>query len=217
MTSLETTGPILPPFNFNSSEIAAHSPEVTGLILLKSLCRRLGWASLEGRKLLDFGCGVRFARTIYNLDVDISLYAGIDVNAEAIEWLRCHVKGPRFRFVHFDMAHTMYNPGGSLAPEVPDFGGTQFDAACMFSVITHQAPDEAATVLHLLRSYVPRLYFTAMIDDGRDTYFEGDPLRPRNLSTYPTTLITRLLATAGWHVEATYPPSLFQMTAFVCR
>jgi hypothetical protein len=60
-----------PPFNLNASDVAKYSPEVTGHYLLKSLCRRLGWPSLTGQRLLDFGCGVRFAQTIINLGIDI--------------------------------------------------------------------------------------------------------------------------------------------------
>ena len=84
-----------PPFNFNHRDIAKYPPEVTGLLLLNSFCRRVGWNSLSGRRLLDFGCGVRFARTIVNLAMDIDLYAGVDVNKEAISWLQSKITDPR--------------------------------------------------------------------------------------------------------------------------
>ena len=74
-----------PPFNFNSSTVSKYGTEATGFHVLNSLCRRMGWTSLAGRKLLDFGCGVRFTRTIVNLGLDIGLYAGVDVNADAIQ------------------------------------------------------------------------------------------------------------------------------------
>jgi hypothetical protein len=48
--------------------------------------RRLGWESLKGRSLPDFGCGVRFARTIHNLGLPLNRYIGVDVHAEAIAW-----------------------------------------------------------------------------------------------------------------------------------
>src|ERR1700744_4044870 len=76
--ALESSGPIQPPFDFNSPGVAKFSPEVTGRILLKSLCRRLQWPSLAGRRLLDFGCGVRLASTLVNLEIAIARYVGID-------------------------------------------------------------------------------------------------------------------------------------------
>src|SRR6266849_7220979 len=86
-SELEACGPTSPPFDLNSSEISKFSPEVTGRLLLKSMCARLGWPSLAGKRLLDFGCGVRFSRTIFNLEMEIGLYYGIDTNAAPIAWL----------------------------------------------------------------------------------------------------------------------------------
>jgi hypothetical protein len=77
-----------PPFNFNHPNIAQYPPEVTGCHLLQSLCRRIGWTSFKGKRLLDFGCGVRFVRTIVNLGMDIGLYVGVDVDEKAIAWLQ---------------------------------------------------------------------------------------------------------------------------------
>jgi hypothetical protein len=101
---------IVPPFNFNHSNVAEYPPEVTGNYLLKSMAYRLGWAGLANRRLLDFGCGVRFARAIENLELDC--YAGIDVNAEGIRWLQEHLPEPKFRFAHLNGQNSMYNPGG---------------------------------------------------------------------------------------------------------
>jgi hypothetical protein len=91
-----------PPFNFNHPEVAKYPPEVTGNYLLKCMAGRLGWPHFANRRLLDFGCGVRFARTIANLDLDFDCYAGIDVNAEAIRWLQGHLPEPKFRFAHLN-------------------------------------------------------------------------------------------------------------------
>ena len=59
-----------PPFNFNAAGVVKYPPEVSGFYLLNSLCRRLGWTSLSGKRLIDFGCGVRFTRTLINLGID---------------------------------------------------------------------------------------------------------------------------------------------------
>ena len=101
-----------PPFNFNAAGVAKYPPEVTGSRLLNSMCRRLGWNSLAGKRLLDFGCGVRLARTIVNLGIEIDRYVGVDANKAPIDWLRAHVADSRFRFEWLDLANTMYNLHG---------------------------------------------------------------------------------------------------------
>jgi SAM-dependent methyltransferase len=212
-----------PPFNFNAPGVAKYPPEVTGYFLLNSLCRRIGWSSLSGRKLLDFGCGVRFTRTIFNLAMDIDLYAGIDVNTEAISWLQSEIRDPRFRFEHFDMANPMYRPNGSSSVDegaLQRLMLTDFDGACMFSVITHQNPKESELIFSMLYRCVKAggsLYFTAFIDETVDKYKEGDPSQPRHFSTYHPDFLIELVSNSGWSVERTYLRSSFQQPAFVCQ
>ena len=212
-----------PPFNFNAAGVAKFPPEVTGHFLLNSLCRRIGWSSLNGRRLLDFGCGVRFARTIVNLAINIGLYAGIDANREAISWLQSEIRDPRFRFEHLDMLNPMYQANGSsLVDEgaLQKFGLADFDAACMFSVITHQRPNDSGLIFSMLYRCVKpggSLYFTAFIDETVHDYAEGDPSQPCLLSTYQPDFLIDLVRKSGWGVEKTYLPSRFQQAAFVCR
>ncbi len=212
-----------PPFNFNHPDIAKYPPEVTGFFLLNSLCRRLGWSSLSGRRLLDFGCGVRFARTIVNLAIDIDLYAGIDVNKEAIFWLQSEILNPRFRFEHFDMFNPMYWAKGSISVDegaLQRLSLTDFDAACMFSVITHQAPEESRLIFSMLHRCVTpggSLYFTALIDEATHDYVEVNSSQPRLFSTYNPDFLIELVRKTGWTVVATYLKSPMQQAAFVCR
>lgn len=222
MTSLlETNGPIAPPFSFNHPNVARFSPEVTGRIILKSVTERLGWSSLSSKRILDYGCGVRLAATIYNLEIDVALYAGVDVNRTAIAWLNDNIAYPQFRFEHLDMHNQMYNPGGVICgPSVlRDRGLSDFDVACMFSVITHQHPPDAELIFSMLRPCAARLYFTAFVDDQIDGYVEGTPENPRLVSTYSTAFLTEILTRTGWRVDAIHaksPDRLFQMTAVVC-
>lgn len=217
-SSLETHGPISPPFDFNHPNVSRFSPEVTGRLLINSMCKRLGWPSLAGKRLLDFGCGVRFARTIFNLEIEIGQYVGIDVNAAPIAWLKANVPDARFQFEHLDMRNPMYNPGGQDcgAEALVSMGLAGFDGACMFSVITHQNPLEAGIIFSMLRLCAQRLYFTAFVDDNLGDYAEGAPESLRMRSTFPTFLIRDLLAKTGWHVDSVHGPSPFQQTAFVC-
>ena len=212
-----------PPFNFNNSGVAKYPPEVTGHFLLNSLCRRIDWGSLNGRRLLDFGCGVRFARTLVNLAINIDLYAGIDANREAISWLQSEIRDPRFRFEHLDMLNLKYQPNGSSSV---DEGALQrlaladFDAACMFSVITHQRPKDSGLIFSMLYRCVKPgggLYFTAFIDETVHDYVERDPSQACQLSTYHPDFLIDLVGKSGWGVERTYLPSPFQHAAFVCR
>jgi SAM-dependent methyltransferase len=211
-----------PPFNFNAPTVLEYPQEVSGFFLLNSLCRRMGWSSLKGRKLLDFGCGVRFARTIVNLGIDIGLYAGVDVNAEAIQWLRSNIEDSRFRFERLDMRNRLYHLDGAAVDvgALKDIGLVNFDAACMFSVITHQKPDDAQRIFSLLwECVVPKggLYFTAFTDEAIDEYIERDPDQVCLLSTYNPDYLIDLLEESGWLVEKIYPLSKFQQTAFVCQ
>jgi hypothetical protein len=211
-------GLIAPPFDFNAANVSKFSPEVTGRIAIKSMCERLGWPSLAGKRLLDFGCGVRFARAIINLEMEIDLYAGVDTNAAPITWLQQNVRDPRLQFHHLNMRSAIYNPAGATpaaeALELMDL--RNFDAACMFSVITHQAPDDAGLIFAMLHRCAPRMYFTAFVDDSVDGYVERDPHNIGHLSTYSTERMKEILACAGWAVERIFPPGFFQQTAFIC-
>ncbi|MHB8272683.1 methyltransferase domain-containing protein [Bradyrhizobium sp.] len=216
--AIDADGLISPPFDFNHADVSRFSPEVTGRIAINSMCERLGWSSLGGRRLLDFGCGVRFATTIINLEMEIDLYAGVDTNAAPISWLKENVRDTRLQFHHLNMRSTMYNPAG-VTPTVETLELMQlrnFDAACMFSVITHQEPEDAELIFAMLRRCAPRLYFTALIDDRVRGYVEKDPQNIGHLSAYSTERLKEMLRRSGWAVERSFPPGFFQQTAFIC-
>jgi SAM-dependent methyltransferase len=212
-----------PPFNFNAPEIAKWPAEVTGHFLLNCLCQRLGWSSLTGRRLLDFGCGVRFTRTIINLSMDIDFYAGIDTNKEVISWLKSEIRDRGFRFEHLDMFNHMYRVDGSSSVDegaLQNLALGDFDAACMFSVITHQVPKDSELIFKLLYRCVKpggSLYFTAFIDEAVRDYVERDPSNPCHMSTYHPDFLIGLVRGSGWRVEKVCLKSLLQQTAFVCR
>jgi hypothetical protein len=210
-----------PPFRYNAPGVRKYPPEISGGYLLNTLCRRLGWPSLAGKRLLDYGCGVRFTRTILNLGMEIGLYAGVDVNEPAISWLQANVTDPRFRFEALDVKNQMYNPEGPVASDkhlLTKLGFTGFDAACMFSVITHQNPDEAKLTFAMLRESVPDgvLYFTAMLEPEIDSYREATPDKPGLHSAYNPEFLIEIVETSGWKVQATWERSNFQQPSFLC-
>ncbi len=209
------------PFNFNAPDVAKYPPEISGNFLLRRMAKRLGWSGLDGRKIYDFGCGSRFAQTIANLGLDVEAYCGVDLNSAAIQWLKANLSAPKFRFAHIDARHALYRPeSNSSMPgenELP-FSGETFDAACMFSVITHQSAEEARTIFTLLRRsiHASSLYFTAFVDDAVLDYAEKDPLHPRLFSTFAEESLRKVVEESGWRIEAKYEPDAFQQTAFVC-
>ena len=214
---------IEPPFNFNAPDVNRYAPEITGNILLQSLCSRLGWCDLSQKRLLDFGCGVRFARTIINLGIPIGLYVGIDVNQAAISWLRENISRPNFKFYHFDVANEFYHPNGisreaAIFPKTDAHG--EYDAGCMFSVITHQMPEDARFIFSLLYGAVSssgQMYFTAFLDDAVAKYAEGNPESPGLKSTYNPSFLCDLVEAEGWKVTNIYKPINFQQFGILCR
>ncbi len=211
-----------PPFDFNAAEVSRYPAEVTGFRLLESMRKRFGWASFETRSVLDFGCGVRFARTILNLDLPFGLYFGVDVHAEAIAWLQANIADPRLRFARLDARNAYYNrDGGEQADDaLTALGAPACDAASMFSVITHHNPQEAALALRQVRRAVKaegRLYFTAFADESAAPFFEARPELPGNQSVHHPDDLAALVERAGWRIDAVYAPGDgLQQTAFVC-
>jgi hypothetical protein len=93
----------------------------------------------------------------------------------------------------------------------------QVDLASMFSVITHQNPEEAALTFRMLRRCAQRLYFTAFTDELIDGYTEKFPETPGLTSTYSPGMLQTILKAAGWEIESRHPLIKFQQPAFVCR
>lgn len=212
-----------PPFNFNAPGVSKYAPEITGNVLLNSLCTRLGWRDLSDKRLLDFGCGVRLARTIVNLEIKIRLYVGVDVNDAAIDWLRTNIEKPNLKFYHFDVANALYRPTGpireaSIFPMIDAYG--DLDAASMFSVITHQPPDDAQfifTLLHKATKPGGQMYFTAFLDPEIAEYVEGVPETPGMRSVYSPSFLCSIAERAGWRVTDIYKPINFQQFGLRCH
>ena len=210
-----------PPFAYNSPAINAYPKELTGYYHLEVMRRRLGWASYAGKVMLDFGCGVRFTRTIHNLDLSIGLYIGVDVNRPVIDWFKANVSDPRFRFEHLNTPNTFYNAQAPAlsAEALAALGLPECDLISMFSVITHQNPGEAALTLAQTRRVIKRegrLYFTAFIDEAQSGFTEKDPAQPGLMATYEPELPLRIVREAGWRPLSAFPRSELLQAAFVC-
>jgi len=203
---------------------AMGTPTETGQRLLEHMARRFGRGSLDSLDVLDFGCGTRFTEAIVNSQIPIGSYVGIDTQPNVVQFLSQNVHDPRLSFHHFNAYNALYNRGGFVMTEDTPLpvGDKQFDVICMFSVITHQVPDDSLRIFKILRRYVKRsggLFFTADVRDDFDVYTEEIPDIPVQLSAYPLELLARLLRLAGWHVRSLEPRTidgLPMMESFLC-
>lgn len=200
-------------------------PADTGRMLIDYMCERIGIPTLAGLDILDLGCGVRFSQSIINRDLPIGTYTGLDVDEEIVQFLCEKVTDPRFAYHHVDTLNTYYNPNGKgLDLEAPSpLGEKKFDVACMFSVITHQNPQEAAPLFRFLRRHINGdgwLFFSAFTHEEHVPYKERNPDRPGNKSSYSVQYMTKLLDDAGWAVSSVVDPrpnGIPIQTSILCR
>jgi hypothetical protein len=122
-----------------------------------------------------------------------------------IEFLSQHVDDPRMRFYYWNTRNPHYNPAGDpLTPEsvLPSDPQT-FDLICMFSVITHQLPQDAEMLFRLLRRRVRvsgRMFFSANIQEMDVDYREMVPEKPAAFSAYSQCFLQQLVERAGWRI-----------------
>lgn len=95
-----------------------------------------------GDKILDLGCGLgRLAQPLHHfLDQD-GRYVGVDVDRGSVEWCQRNLglSDQKFRFVHLDVHHPLYNPAGRIPgthARLP-FPAAHFGFVTMISVFTH--------------------------------------------------------------------------------
>ncbi|MBV9494210.1 MAG: class I SAM-dependent methyltransferase [Acidobacteria bacterium] len=191
-------------FNRNSARVSALMPaEDSGRLLLDRMRDRIGFASYADVRLLDFGCGVRFTQAIVNRRLPIREYAGVDNYREMIEFLQRSVRDPRFSFAFLNARHPLYNPDGiplGDSTRLP-FAEGAFDVVSMFSVITHQNPDDAASIFRLLRRYVApngHLFFTCFLDEAIESFEDRSPQRNGGFCFYNPAFLTALVERCGW-------------------
>lgn len=141
--------------------------------LIDHMCEHVGIPDLGAVDVLDFGCGVRFTQVLLNRGLPIKHYVGVDVSHEVVDFLRTNVSDPRFEYYYLNAHNDLYNPTGEPLSTltVPEIEGRRFDLICLFSVFTHLAPDDYASMLRLLHRFVKpdgRLFFTVFIDERTD-------------------------------------------------
>jgi SAM-dependent methyltransferase len=144
-------------FNKNAPDVRALGTQAqTGTWLIEYMCDRLGVRDLGQLDVLDFGCGCRFADAIINNSLPIKSYTGIDLDRDMIVYLLANITDQRLRFYHWNARNPNYNPSGfpmTSATSLPT-GKRRFDLVCMFSVITHQVPQDAEILFRIFRRYI---------------------------------------------------------------
>jgi len=212
-------------FKRNSPDVLAQAPSAdTGLWLLEYMCERIGIPNLAGLDVLDFGCGSRFTEAILSHDIPLRSYVGIDVYKEMIDFLAQNVSDDRLSFHHINARNLRYNKKGvPLIPETAlPVGDRTFDVVCMFSVITHQLPQDARSIFAMLRRHVKEsghLFFSAWLDEGDFGYREDDPDQPTAYSVYSRDFLTELVESEGWRVVSVVPKNprdLPILDSFLC-
>lgn len=201
-------------FNKNAPQVLRLGPPAeTGSRLIEYMCRRIGIADLGQSRVLDFGCGCRFAETFVNSpQLPIGHYVGIDVDSEMIDWLNANIDDPRLQFHWWNARNPNYNPSGEPLSDasVLPVGNEIFDIACMFSVITHQLPDDAECLLRLLRSRVAgsgHLFFSATLEPIAEGYRELVPAQATAHSAYSEDCLRAIVERAGWRIVSIEPKS----------
>lgn len=182
-------------------------PADTGAMLIAYMCERIGIRDLEGLDILDLGCGSRFSEAILNRDLPVGQYTGLEVKKNIVDFLQNNVDDDRFEYFHFDIQNRAYNTkgvplAGDLSNEITAaLDHRRYDIACMFSVITHQQPDEADAIFRFLARHVRpegHLFFSAFTHEGSPPHKELKPENPGMRSSFSTELMEEMLADAGW-------------------
>jgi SAM-dependent methyltransferase len=211
-------------FNRNSAKVTAlMPPEQSGKWLLNRMKEHLGLRSGAKLALLDFGCGVRFSQAIINLQLPIREYAGVDCFRDMVDFLRANVSDRRFRYHFLDARHPSYHPRGTpLGPDTRlPFPERHYDVASMFSVITHQHPDDAGHIFALLRRHVRpsgHLFFTCFLDEKLESFEDRSPARDGGMVFYQPEFLGKIVRRSGWQIAARFPAEAPIIgDSFACR
>jgi SAM-dependent methyltransferase len=184
------------PFKNSKNVQNMGSPSETGKIVLNYLCSKLDLKSLSGKKLLDIGCGFRFAQAITDYKMEIEYYTGVELDSKLVKYLMDEFSDQRFNFVLADQKNNYYNPsGGNDFAQLHKKLATPYDIISMCSVITHQDPIEASKTLKLARKCVDDdgfLLFTACIHGEGHAPFESNSPNKGALTGYSESHLAKL-------------------------
>ena len=179
---------------------------------LDSAIKLLDWVSkeksIQGARILDFGCGVKISQALFQLDSPQQLYFGLDVYEEMVQYLKDALSDyPNYAFESVNFWNEMYNQDGEVMTRdsILPVGDGKFDILMMFSVITHMNPKDSDAVLGILRRYAARdskLFFWAFADEAQsEDFIDYDPRRPLLRAKYRRSFLESIIADTGWKIE----------------
>ena len=191
----------------NAPRVVAAGYEHTGEVLIRLAASLSGVPDLRNTDVLDVGCGVRHTMSIINRGIPIKSYTGVEVSEPIVDFLKENVEryDPRFRYFHWNVRNEMYNPEGmdlQTQDALPVQG--EFDLMWLFSVFTHLRPDDAETMLRLLRRQIRdsgRLLFSTFIDENLDGFEDRVKEAPLLNAYYGRRFMDSLIVGSGWKIE----------------
>jgi SAM-dependent methyltransferase len=201
-------------FARNHASITEAGALDTGEYLINTAMKAAGLNSLKDSRILDLGCGTRFSSVLINRNIPVHYYMGIDVFHPVVRWLRKHVErhDERFAYKRWDVVNALYNEDGksfSETSKLPLKHGDHYDLIWMFSVITHQYPEETLALFKILREHCSddgSMFFTAFIHEHTEKFLDAVPERPLMEASFNDNYMRELLKEAGWKVDKTLPP-----------
>jgi len=167
---------------------------------------------IRDKKILDFGCGVKVTQVLLERGSPQQLYVGLDIYREMIEYLKENVDDPKYHFDSVDFHSVMYNPTGQrMTPQtrlpIPD---QTFDILTMFSVVTHQTPEDAAAIFSILKRYADdrsTLIFSAFVDpEQKKKWVDKRKDKPLLRAFFNKAYLEEIVTQSGWRIESYNPP-----------
>ena len=167
---------------------------------------------IKNAKILDFGCGVKIAQALRQLDDPQKKYYGLDLYSEMIEFLQGELSdNKKYEFAKVPFHNDMYNKDGT--PMLPDsklpIKDVKADIICMFSVITHMNPEDTFAILSLLKRYASketRLIFSCFsLPNQKEDFIDEDPKRPLLRALYNRDFLVDIIGRAGWDIVEEKP------------
>lgn len=203
--------------------------------LITELAAILGASDLDGKHILDMGCGVKLTRVLINDPLPIGRYTGLDVDPTVIDFLKSVVTDERFAFQRIDIYNERYNPSGKpldAATTLP-VARSDYDAITGYSLFTHLNPHDFLHMARTMRAVAgenTRLVVTAFLDlhsDGghgfidrfsakagwsaqgmaKGGYLDVYPEDPLAVTLYDKDYAVALLAETGWQVVDIHDPT----------